>query len=238
MQRHITKGIKQPAGSLDMILNPSIKSHLLNIGILNMDIGQFWYREVQLPALPSLWALRYSSVFLPWRPSCGSPLKRCTEVMKNTKGWLPCVLCTLTPGWWYLPKDRLFSTAYQPPRREAVKRKHCHPVQPWKKCQVKLSAFSADCLHSFEGFKRTLPPTDLQFPPTCWSGPLLMWRTTGTPGSESGRWWGSPIGCPGTPPRCSWKRLSQSQRTAGRKILFRFHRWKDTHTEKGTWRQG
>ena len=150
MHRHITKGTKQPAGSLDMILNPSIKSHLLNIGILNMDIGQFWYREVQLPALPSLWALRYSSVFLPWRPSCGSPLKRCTEVMKNTKGWLPCVLCTLIPGWWYLPKDRLFSTAYQPPRREVVKRKHCHPVQPWKKCQVKLSAFSADCLNSFK----------------------------------------------------------------------------------------
>ena len=144
-------------------------------------------------------------------------------------------MCTLTPGWWYLPTDRLFSTAYQPPRREVVKRRHCHPVQPWKK-QAKWNFLHSQltaCI-LWKGF----PPTDLQFPPTCWSGPPLMWRTIETPGWESGRWWGSPIGCPGTPPRCSWKRLSQSQRRAGRKILFRFHRWKDTHTEKGAWRQG
>ena len=65
------------------------------------------------------------------------------------------------------------------------------------------------CLHTYR-----------QFPQACQSRLLLMSKKIGIQALEWRRLWESPTKYFGTPPRCSWKHLLQSQRKAEKSRLF------------------
>ena len=85
--------------------------------------------------------------------------------------------------------------------------KACHSTAFQSHCTFECSPYH---IH----LKRTISPTDHQFPPVCQSGLPLMWKRIWIQALEWRRLWESPTKYFVTPPRCSWKHLSQSRRKA------------------------
>ena len=110
--------------------------------------------------------------------------------------------------------------------------KACHSTAFQSHCTFECSPYHID-------LKRAILPTDHQFPPVCQSGLPLMWKRIWIQASEWRRLWESPTKYFVTPPRCSWKHLLQSQRTAERiKIVVQSLFETKTHAKNGASRQG
>ena len=170
---------------------------------------------------------------------------------------------TSAQGWWCHPAILHSSKAFLRPHKVVSVYRHCRQVRAWKEWTRRTSekvdkkeqwfrvkachstAFQSHCIfgccpYDTIHLKSSIWPTDHRFPRVCQSGLPLMWKKIWIQALEWRRLRESPTKYFVTPPRCSWKHLSQSRRKAetSNPDVPSLLENKKTHAKEGTRRQG